>query len=102
MMSPANSRLLLPAWRRTAILAMALIATSACRSTTALQHSGMWGLNDRATMRGWASLTFDVANLTQIEDSYKQAGIRVKIIPETSANGRPWQGLGSRPQPELI
>lgn len=44
-------------------------------STNALQHSAMWSLNDADQGGGWATLTFDVANTTQIDTNYKN-GIR--------------------------
>eukprot|EP00041_Stephanoeca_diplocostata_P008127 m.117606 g.117606 ORF g.117606 m.117606 type:complete len:375 (-) comp17185_c0_seq1:173-1297(-) len=47
-----------------------LISSGCC-----LQHSAMWSLDTAADMHGWATMTFEVGNLTLIQQNYATAGI---------------------------
>lgn len=54
----------------------------------ALQHSAMWGLNSAAEGAGWATLTFDVGNLTAIEENFDTAGM-VALLPLSWTKAQP-------------
>lgn len=44
-------------------------------SCSSLQYSAMWSLDTAEDMHGWATMTFEVGNLTLIQQNYAAVGI---------------------------